>query len=237
MICIDPYGDDGSISDYKPLHSFADSLPRTGFRKAILNYGTPNMNRLLWLVSGIVLLMNPCALQAQRRGGHGAGTARAPVGASSADDLKDFKRAVALQASPDQVVQFRRLTEGTQVARKSAQDLLKLAENASKSDFFRSTNPLTSELEVAQSENRKFLESFSAVQKSGLKEVTRKLDKANSDVTKRSKALTRDLEHSRITGQQISGAAEKLDKALSDLQVRQLAIGKEMGIQSEDSSQ
>jgi hypothetical protein len=57
------------------------------------------------------------------------------------------------------------------------------------------------------------------VQKSGLKEVTKRLDKANSDVTKRSKALTRDLERSRIAGQQISGVAEKLDKALSDLQV------------------
>ena len=181
--------------------------------------------------------MNPYALPAQHRGGHGAGTARAPVGASSTDDLKDFKRAVALQASPDQVVQFRRLTEGTQVARKSAQDLLKLAANSSKGDLFGSTNPLTSALEVAQSENQKFLETFSAVQKSGLKEVTKKLDKANSDVTKRSKALTSDLEGSRIARQQISGVAERLDKAINDVQARQLAIGSEMGIQSEGSSQ
>jgi hypothetical protein len=195
------------------------------------------MNRLIWLVCGIALLMNPHTLLAQRRGGHGAGTARAPAGVSSTDDLKDFKRAVALQASPDQVVQFRRLTESTQVARKSAQDLLKLAENASKTDLFRSTNPLASALERAQTDNQNFLQSFSHVQKSGLKEVTRKLDKANSDVTKRSKALTRDLERSRIAGQQISGVAEKLDKALSDLQARQLAIGSEMGIQSEGSSQ
>jgi hypothetical protein len=195
------------------------------------------MNRLLWLVCGIVLLMNPYVLLAQRRGRHGAGTASAPAGESSADDLKDFKRAVALQASPDQVVQFRRLTESTQVARKSAQDLLKLAENASKTDLFRSTNPLASALEIAQTDNQNFLQSFSPAQKSGLKEVTKKLGKANSDVTRRNKALTRDLERSRIAGQQISGVAEKLDKALSDLQARQLAIGTEMGIQSEASSQ
>jgi hypothetical protein len=131
------------------------------------------MNRLLWLVCGIVLLMNPYALLAQRRGGHGAGTARAPVGASSTDDLKDFKRAVALQASPDQVVRFRRLTES----------------------------------------------------------------KANSDVTKRSKTVTSDLERSRIARQQIYGVAERLDKALNDVQARQLAIGSKMGIQSEGSSQ
>jgi hypothetical protein len=196
------------------------------------------MNRLIWPVCGIVLLLNPQTLLAQRLGGHGAGIARAPSGISSTDDLKDFKRAVALQASPDQVVQFRRLTEGTQVARRSAQDLLKLAENASKTDLSRSTRLLTSALEEAQSDNQNFLQSFSAVQKSGLKEVTKQLDKANSDVTMRSKALTRDLERSRIDGQRIvSGVAEKLDKALGDLQARQLAIGREMGIQSEGSSQ
>jgi hypothetical protein len=151
--------------------------------------------------------------------------------------LKDFKRAIALQASPDQVVQFRRLTESTQVARKRTQDLVKLAENANKSDFFRSKNQLAGALEKAQSDNQTFLQSFSDVQKSGLKEVAKKLGKANSDVTKRNKALTRDLERSRIAGHQISGVAEKLDKALIDFQARQLAIGSEMGIQSEENSQ
>ena len=133
--------------------------------------------------------------------------------------------------------QFRRLTESTQGARKSAQDLLKLAENTSKTDLFRSTNFLASALEEVQTDNQKFLQSFSAVQKSGLKEVSKKLGKTNSDVTKRSKALTRNLERSRIASRQISGVAEKLDKSLSALQARQLAIGSEMGIQSESSSQ
>jgi hypothetical protein len=195
------------------------------------------MNRLLWLLCGIVLLMNPYALLAQRRGGHGAGAARAPAGESGADDLKDFKRAIALQASPDQVAQFRRLTESTQAARKTAQDLLKLAVNPSKTDSFRSTDELASALDKARTDNQKFLQSFSAVQRSGLKEVTKKLDRANSDVASRSKALTRDLERSPIAGQQYSGIAEKLDKALGDLQARQLAVGTEMGIQSERSSQ
>ncbi len=195
------------------------------------------MNRLIWLICGVVVLINPYTLLAQRRGGRGASTAGAPGRASTSDDLKDFKRAIALQASPDQVVQFRRLTESTQVARKSAQDLLTLAENASKNDLFRSTDHLAGALEKAQTDNQKFLESFSAAQKSGLKELTKKLGKANSDVTKRNKALTRDLERSRIVGQQISGVAEKLDKALGDLHARQLAIGSEMGIQSEGSSQ
>src|ERR1700686_4877819 len=55
------------------------------FSEGYVNYGTPNMNRLLWLVCGIALLMTPYALRAQRRGGHGEGTGRAPVGSSSTD--------------------------------------------------------------------------------------------------------------------------------------------------------
>jgi CHAT domain-containing protein len=151
--------------------------------------------------------------------------------------LKDFKRAVALQATPDQVVQFQRLTKSTQAARKSAQDIQQLAESANQPDLFRYPNPLTSAVEEAQTDNEQFLQSFSAVQKSGLKDLTKKLGKANSDVTKQSKALTRGLGHSRIDGKQIAGVVEKLDKALSDFQTKQLAVGTEMGIPGEGSSQ
>src|SRR4030081_2651064 len=89
-----------NTSRYKPLLSFTDSLPRSRFPEVYHQYGTPNMNRLIWLVCGIALLMNPHTLVAQRRGGRGAGTARAPAGVSTPDDLKDFKRAVALQGTP-----------------------------------------------------------------------------------------------------------------------------------------
>jgi hypothetical protein len=183
-----------------------------------------------------VLLISLQILLAQGRRGRAAGTATPPAGVSS-DNFKDFKRAIALQASPDQAVQFRRLTESTQIARKSAQDLAKLAGNASKTDLFRSTDSFPSALQEVQTENQNFLQSFSAVQKSELKQVTKKLSKANSDVTRRTKALTSDLERSHDASRQISGVAEKLDKAFSDLQARQLAIGSEMGIQSEASSQ
>src|SRR5947207_306534 len=147
IVCIEGSGDEGSTPLYKILHSFTDPLPRRCFHRAIINHGTHNMNRLLWLVCGIVLMMNPYALLSQHRGGHGAGTARPPGGESRTDDLKDFKRAIALQANPDQVLQFRRLTESTQVARTTAQDLVKLAADANKTDLFRSTDHLASILD------------------------------------------------------------------------------------------
>jgi len=195
------------------------------------------VKRLTWLVCGMALLMSPRALLAQRRGGQGGGPGRPPVGVSNTDDLKDFKRAVALQATPDQRIQFQRLTKSTKAARKGAQALLQLAEDASKPDLFQSTNPLTSAVEEAQTDNEKFLQSFSVVQKSELKDVTKKLGKANSDVTKQGKALTRGLGHSGIDGKHIAGVAEKLDKALRDFQAKQLAVGTEMGIQGERRSQ
>jgi hypothetical protein len=195
------------------------------------------MNRLTWLVCGIVLLMNSHTLLAQRRGGAGAGAPARPTGVSSTDDLKGFKRAIALQATPEQVVEFRRLTESTQAARKNAQDLSKLAEKPVKANLLSSTSPLASALEDVQTDNQNFLQSFSDAQKSGLKEVAKKLAKANADVTKRNKALTQDLERSRVANRQISGVAQKLDKALSDLQSRELAIGNEMGIRSEGTDQ
>lgn len=200
-------------------------------------FGVPNVKRLTWLVCGMVLLMSPRALLAQRRGGQGGGPGRPSAGVSNTDDLKDFKRAVALQATPDQVIQFQGLTKSTKAARKGAQALLQLAEDASKPDLFQSTNPLTSAVEEAQTDNEKFLQSFSVVQKSGLKDVTKRLGKANSDVTKQGKALTRGLGHSVIDGKHIAGVAEKLDKALSDFQAKQLAVGTEMGIQGERRSQ
>jgi hypothetical protein len=196
-----------------------------------------NVNRLTWLVCGIVLLMSPPTLLAQRRGGHGAGAGRPPAGVSKTDDLKDFKRAVALQATPDQVTQFQRLTKSTHAARKSAQDLLQLAESASKPDLFRYTEPLTSAVGEAQTDDERFLQSFSAVQKSELKDLTKKLGKAQSDVTKQTKALTQGLGHSGSDGKQIASVVEKLDKALSDFQTEQLAVSAEMGIQGEGSSQ
>ena len=53
------------------LLSFTDSLPRPGFQTAIINPGTANMNRLIWLVCGIALLVNPRTLPILvRRAGH-----------------------------------------------------------------------------------------------------------------------------------------------------------------------
>src|SRR6202795_5048942 len=90
------------------------------------------LNRLSVLVCAIVLLVSPCTLLAQR-GGHGAGAGRPPAGVSNPtpnnSDLKDFNRAIAVQATPDQAARFQQLTRSTEAARKEAQSLIQHAAN------------------------------------------------------------------------------------------------------------
>jgi hypothetical protein len=197
-----------------------------------------SLNRLSVLVCEIVLVASPHTLLAQR-GGHGTGAGRSPTGVSnpapSNSDISDFNRAIALQATPEQIARFQQLTKSTEAARKEAQNLFQQAENA-KPDSSRYVG-LNDAIEEAQNNNLQFVRSFSASQQSGLKPLIKKLSKADSDVSKQSKALTQELGRSNIEGKKIAGVVEKLDKALTGFRTGQLNIGKEMGIQPEEHSQ
>jgi ribonuclease D len=149
--------------------------------------------------------------------------------------MNDFNRAIALQATPDQVARFQQLTKSTEAARKEAQNLIQHAGNANKPDSSPYAD-LDDAVEEAQSNNQQFVRSFSTPQQSGLKPLTKKLSKADSEVSRQSKALTQELGRSKIDGKRIATVVEKLDKALTGFQTEQLDIGKEMGIQPEEHS-
>jgi hypothetical protein len=151
-------------------------------------------------------------------------------------DLKDFNRAIAVQATPDQVGRFQQLTRSTEAARKEAQSLIQHASNTNKPDSSRYAD-LSDAVKEAQSNNQQFVMSFSTPQRSGLKPQTKKLSKADSDVSKQCKALTQELARSGIDGKKIANVVDRLDKALTDFQTGQIEIGKEMGIQTEEPSQ
>ena len=198
------------------------------------------MKRPISLIFGVMLLIAPQALLAQHRGsvGGGSGAGRSPTGTSNSGDLTDFKRALALQASPDQAAQFKQVTASAESARKSAQDVLQLPVETSKAELSEKTYSLASAVEDAQRENERFLQTFSDAQKSLLKNLTKKLGKANSEITKQTKALSRHTAaKSGVDAKEIKGTAGELDKALEDLQTRQSAIGKEMGIQPDKTAQ
>jgi valyl-tRNA synthetase len=187
------------------------------------------MNRLTGLICGIGLLMCTSTALAQHQGQQG-GPGHSPSKGNS-DDLRDFKRALALQAYPDQANQFKQLATSTQAARKATQELLQLSANANNHDFAHSAEAVSSAVEQAQADNDKFVSTFTKVQKSELKNLTKKLEKAKSEVSKESKALNPAAANS--DARQIAGVAERLDKALGDFATVQDGFASEMGIQKD----
>jgi hypothetical protein len=185
------------------------------------------MNRVLRIV--VLLMLSPCALLSQHHGSHSAGTTNTPTGVSTSDDLKDFKLAVAMQASPEQIAQFQMLSQGVAEAQKATREILQLPATGPKPDFPR-LQALSDEVDEMLARDRKFLASFSSEQKSGLKPITKKVAKADSEIAKQNKDLQR------AGDQPIVGIVEKLDRALGDLQAQQLEIAKQMGIQLDSSS-
>ena len=187
----------------------------------------------------IVFLTCPGALLAQRVG-RGAGATRPSTTTSSPapsnSEVNDFSRAVALQATPDQVARFSQLTKSTDAARKEAHSLIQRAENSKKLDSSAYAQ-LSDAVDEAQSTNLQFVNTLSSSQQAGLKPLIKKLSKADVDISKDSKVLSQKLERSEVDGKKVSAMVEKLDKALTAFQSGQVDIGKQMGIQPNGQSQ
>ncbi len=192
------------------------------------------VNRPMVLAIGTLLLLSASTLLAQH-GGHGGGGRRGSPGAGSADTsdagLADFNRALAVQATTDQISHFPQLTKSTEAARKLAQDCSGLSGKAdSATEFSRRTAALKEAVEEAQGSNQDFVKSFTKSQKAGLKELTKKLEKADSEVGKLWKDLERQIGGAKAVTEAIALTADKLEKALEEFQSQEIEVGKEMGI-------
>jgi 5'-deoxynucleotidase YfbR-like HD superfamily hydrolase len=125
------------------------------------------------------------------------------------------------------------LTKSTETARKLAQELSAASGKVdSAADFTRRTAALKDAVEEALGGNLDFVKSFTKSQKAGLKELTKKLEKADSEVAKLWTDLERQLGGAKANSEAIAGAADKLEKALEEFQNQQIGLGKEMGIQN-----
>jgi hypothetical protein len=198
------------------------------------------MNRLTVLAMTVlamtlVLLLCPGVLLAQH-GGHGGGGGRPGTsgagGIGNDSSLTDFNHALAVQATPDQTSRFKELAKSTENARHLTQDLAKLSASADiPTDLSQRTAALKSAVEDAQGGNQDFMKSFSKSQKAGLKELTKKLEKVDSEVAKQWKVLEKQLGEPKADVKGIAGTADTLEKTLGDFQSQQTNLGKEMGIQ------
>jgi phenylalanyl-tRNA synthetase alpha subunit len=125
------------------------------------------------------------------------------------------------------------MIKSTEAARQQAHDLQHLGSNASDSESLTSkATGLHDSVEEAQRENRTFRQSLSDSQGAGLKNLTRKLTKSDSAVSKEAKAISKQLEQRTLNSGRLVSAAANLEKALALFQSDQLNLGKEMGIQS-----
>jgi hypothetical protein len=194
-----------------------------------------SFNAIHGLILGLVSLC-PMVATAQRHGGGGTGGggmngsvsgSNRPTGLDEKDSLKDFHLAMAVQASGPQITEFEALVKDTEAAKGALQPLLQQTSDAE--EVTKRNAVFSQSLEKVRSENKKWLDAFSAEQKSGLKELIKRFAKADSDVAQEQSRLDQSAQVAKA-GVEVAARAQSLDKALADFSNQQLALGREMGI-------
>lgn len=187
-------------------------------------------------VSVIVMLfwLFPPAALGQHGGRHGTTSTSGGTAAPAEDsDVATFKHAIAVQATDEQIGQFRMMIKTTEAARQQAHDFQQLASSTSDSEGLTGkATGLQDSVEEAQRENRSFRQSLSDLQEAGLKNLTKKLTRSDSAVSKNAKAISKQLEQRTLNSGRLGSGAANLEKALALFQTDQLNLGMEMGIQS-----
>ena len=199
------------------------------------------------VLAGIVLLAGPTSAVAQHGGGGGGGgrgmgggsgvSVGRPGGVSEKDDLKDFHRALALQATPEQIAAFRKVAQYTQAASDQMQSFRESLQKAAVVPPLTERSAAVDEaLARARAGNQNFLTSFSDAQKSGLQDLTKKMARADSELDKQSKLLDEAGKSVPSATEPLASAAAALEKELAVFQNEQLALGREMGILLSDDN-
>jgi hypothetical protein len=173
---------------------------------------------------GIFLVCAASAVQAQQ--GHGG-----PPRPSNDTSIQDFKRAMAVQAAPDQVSDYQTLTKNTEDAKKQAHDLQqKSAASPDATGLYKPASSLKDAVDQVQHQIQTFVKGFTRAQAVLLKEHTKKLGKVESEISKQSKSLDEQLKRPAVDPKQLADLSDRLAKSLEDLQTQQRSLADEMGI-------
>ena len=151
-----------------------------------------------------------------------------PTGVDVEDDLKDFHAALAVQATSQQIVEYNLMLKSTEAASTALQGFLAQLSNAS--GLAGRDVTLEQALEKARAENKKFLDGLSDPQRSGLKEITKRLAKSESDLGEQAKALNEKVVDAKAAGPPMAGTARSLERALASFRSQQGELGEEMSI-------
>jgi hypothetical protein len=167
-------------------------------------------------------------------GGTGLSGGNHASGVDQTDDLKDFHQVLAVQATGQQIIAYAAMLKSTADAIAESQGWAEQIGKDPSEAGIRATT-LAQAIEKARDENKKFLDGFSDAQKSGLKEVTKRLVKADSELAQQARTL--DQVAAKAAGPQMASSAQNLEHALTDFKHEQIDLGQEMSIGTDNTSQ
>jgi len=186
------------------------------------------------LLLACFLVLCPTTMTAQHHGGRGVagamgGANNRPTGIDEKDPLKDFHRALAVEATSQQASEFQALVKETDSAKSSLRTFVESPQKIGAGSETGIPRTETDQLlERLRADNQKFIDGFSAVQKSGLKENLKKLAKADSDLQASQQRL--DATSQAGSSTEFRARGEKLITSLTEFSDQQIALGNEMGI-------
>lgn len=202
-------------------------------------------NRSLTLAFGAILLTlcgAHLAIAQRGAGGMGGGLSGAgglsgksgpASGIDTKDDLRGYHEALALQATTSQIAEFNSMLKDTEAAISGLHSFLDPSSTNKDAGGMKAGGvAVTRSIEEARAANSKFLDHLSDRQKAGLREIIKKLAKADSDLAQHAKALDSQLSDSKPAPEQLSASAQSLQAALANFRDDQLSLGGQMSIGS-----
>ncbi len=159
------------------------------------------------------------------------------TGIENKDDLRDFHQIMAVQASKEQKAAYAAMLKVTVIAGTELQTFAEqLVRPNNAPDLARRDKDLADAVEAARALTRKFIEGFSEAQKSGLKEVIKRLGKSDSELAQQARAFDQAVE-ARAETPQMSASAQMLERGLTSVKSAQLQLGEEMSIPTGDNQE
>jgi hypothetical protein len=190
--------------------------------------------KLLPIIVVIAVLSVPCIMQGQRNSGRSHGPlicihdCRTGDDGTPDDGLKDFNQLLALQGTPEQTGALLSLAGEVQLAKNQIRPLAgKALASPNISDTVALVDKSVAKLHT---ETQVFLGSFSPAQKSGLKDLAKRVEEADAELGKQVIAFDELVKGSTTADQRLSDCAGGVDKALSNVERGQVALASEMGI-------
>ncbi len=138
---------------------------------------------------------------------------------------------MALQATSQQIVDYKLMVQSTEASMAALRALGgEAARQNNASELAVRDKTFGEGLEGARTRNKKFLESLSERQRSGLKEIVKKLAKTDAELAQQARALDEQFEVPREAGAQLTGSVQTLEGTLTGLRSEQTELGQEMSI-------